>query len=101
MRTLVHSCFNPATEQKPDMCGCQHRITKAERDELLRRGAAASLESVGLSREIVMLPGEESKHTVAHTITETDIESAYVAQNRRAQHRIELYGRTGNFARTN
>ena len=65
---LVHQCFDPATEEKPDACGCRHRISNTERESLLRNGAAASLEQWGLTQEIAMLPGEYAKRFKAQKL---------------------------------
>jgi len=93
MRTLVHTCFNPATESKPEFCSCRHRISKTERDQLLAAGAVAGLESLGLTREVVAIPGADAKRVpIARTISKGDIEAAYVLQNRPAATRIDVYG---------
>jgi len=35
---LVHRCFDPDAEEKPESCDCRHRVSKAERDARVKAG---------------------------------------------------------------
>jgi len=98
---LVHLCFDPsAGEKKPEFCTCSHHVTKRERDERLHANVAFPIkDSSGKIVQLEIVQLRISHIERPRAITKADIEAAYIAQNKNAKHRIEIYGHVGNFAR--
>jgi hypothetical protein len=89
MRFLLHTCYDPAKEDLPKYCSCQHRISKTERDT---RREAGELYVSNDGRTVAKFrPRILTGPPQATTISKGNIEAAFLKGIESEQKRIAIY----------
>jgi hypothetical protein len=88
LRHLLHFCFDSENETLPESCSCHFYLSTKERDVVVRDGRAVEVDG----RNIVLKRRLYQKPQTARTVSDHDIELAYVENVRSARERIEVFG---------
>jgi len=88
MKFLVHVCFNPETEDRPQFCDCRCWIGRNERAARIEAGELVMLDE----RNVAVKRNAKLKRTPrAATVEEEHIKRAYVLGSAYDRRRIEFF----------
>lgn len=98
MRALVHSCFDPNWQSRPNVCGCNLHAKPREAEAMVARGEAefgifyAKNGKTYPDLGHVVLTGKLARFPLAQRITSRNVVAAYVESNDYQAERIETHG---------